>query len=87
MGEPVLVYTGTKAPALGAADPSQKSIKKKSAAKPATIKETGKDAPAAGASSSTSSGEATAAKPKPKKPAAKPVTVTPTSTQQTSQIR
>ncbi len=88
LGEPVLVYTGIKPPAPGAADPSQKSKsdKKKSAAKPAATKETGKDAPAAGASSGASSGEAIA-KPKPKKPAAKPVTLTPSSTQQTSQIR
>ena len=90
MGDPVLVYTGTKPPAPGAADPSQKakSDKKKSvAAKPAAAKENGKDAPAAGASSNTSSSDTTPAKPKPKKPAAKAAPLTPATSQQTSQIR
>jgi D-alanyl-D-alanine carboxypeptidase len=85
LGEPVLVYTGTKPPAPGAPDPSQKSRsdKKKSiAGKPAA-----KDAPSAGATSSTPSSDAIPAKPRPKKPAAKPVPPTPASTQQTSQIR
>jgi D-alanyl-D-alanine carboxypeptidase len=59
LGEPVLVFTGTKPPAPGA----QAAIEKKKtvAAKPSNAK----DAPAAAASS----GEAAASKPKPKPPA------------------
>jgi D-alanyl-D-alanine carboxypeptidase len=86
MGEPVLVYTGTKPPAPGAAAESKKPAKKKAAAaKPAAAGKEGatSDAPAAG--------DEPAPKPKPKKPAAKPTLLTPTSvpatSQQTSQMR
>jgi D-alanyl-D-alanine carboxypeptidase len=63
MGEPVLVYTGTKPPAPGAATAASdaKPKKKAVAAKPAA-----KDDSAA-----SSSGDNAAAKPKPKTPAAK----------------
>jgi D-alanyl-D-alanine carboxypeptidase len=85
MGEPVLVYTGTKPPAPGAAsgESKSKSEKKKTAAvKPAAAKD--KD----GASSNavaTPSGDNPAPKPKPKKPAPKPISLTPPASQQTSQ--
>ncbi len=86
MGEPVLVYTGTKPPAPGAAAESKKPAKKKAAAaKPAAAGKEGatSDAPAAA--------DEPAPKPKPKKPAAKPTLLTPTSapatSQQTSQMR
>ena len=85
MGEPVLVYTGTKPPAPGAAAESKKPVKKKAAAKTAA-KNAGSatsDAPAAG--------DDAPPKPKPKKPAAKPTLLTPASapaaSQQTSQMR
>jgi D-alanyl-D-alanine carboxypeptidase len=86
MGEPVLVYTGTKPPAPGAAAESKRPAKKKAvAAKPAAA---GKE----GATSDTpAAGDEPAPKPKPKKPAAKPTLLTPTSapatSQQTSQMR
>jgi D-alanyl-D-alanine carboxypeptidase len=85
MGEPVLVYTGTKPPAPGVAsvESKSKSEKKKTAAvKPAAAKD--KD----GASSNTvatPSGDNPAPKPKPKKPAPKPTSLTPPASQQTSQ--
>jgi D-alanyl-D-alanine carboxypeptidase len=64
LGEPVLVYTGTKPPAPGA----QAAIDKKKAvaAKPTAARD--KDAPAVAAAPS---GEGAAAKPKPKPPAPK----------------
>jgi D-alanyl-D-alanine carboxypeptidase len=83
MGEPVLVYTGTRPPAPGALEEAKKPAKKKAvAAKPAAA---GKD----GASSDAA--DEPVPKPKPKKPAAKPVPLTPTSapatSQQTTQMR
>jgi D-alanyl-D-alanine carboxypeptidase len=82
MGEPVLVYTGTKPPAPGAAaaaEAKKPAKKKAAAAKSATSKE------------GSISDDEPAAKPKPKKPAAKPTVLTPTSapvdSQQTSQMR
>jgi D-alanyl-D-alanine carboxypeptidase len=65
MGEPVLVYTGTKPPAPGAqASTESKPEKKKAAAKP-----TAKDKDDASATSAAAS--RAAPKPKPKSPAAK----------------
>jgi D-alanyl-D-alanine carboxypeptidase len=85
MGEPVLVYTGVKAPAPGApqagwGEPKPKAEKKKTAAaKPPVGKDAGKDATAkdsakdSGAPASTATTDSGAApKPKPKKPAPKP---------------
>ena len=86
MGEPVLVYTGTKPPAPGAPAEAKKPAKKKAAAtKPAAA---GKE----GATSDTpAAADEPASKPKPKKPAAKPTQLVPTSvpatSQQTSQMR
>src|SRR5262249_45119530 len=66
MGEPVLVYTGTKPPAPGAtaaAETKKPAKKKAAAAKPAAGKE--------GATSDTpAAADEPASKPKPKKPAA-----------------
>jgi D-alanyl-D-alanine carboxypeptidase len=87
MGEPVLVYTGTKPPAPGAAsvESKSKSEKKKTAAvKPAAAKD--KD----GASSNTvatPSGDNPAPKPKPKKPAPKPTSLAPPASQESSPMR
>jgi D-alanyl-D-alanine carboxypeptidase len=65
LGEPVVVYTGTKPPPPGALATSDAKPEKKKAAKPANKD---KDAPAVAA---TSPGDGAAAKPKPKpKPAA-----------------
>jgi D-alanyl-D-alanine carboxypeptidase len=62
MGEPVLVYTGTKPPAPGAATAADAKPKKKAVvAKPAAKDD----------ATSASSGDNAAAKPKPKAPAAK----------------
>jgi D-alanyl-D-alanine carboxypeptidase len=92
MGEPVLVYTGTKPPAPGAASGESKprSGKKKTA----TAKPAAKDAPKDGASTNTvatPSDDNPKPKPKPKKPAPKPAPVNPPagqqSSQQTSQVR
>jgi D-alanyl-D-alanine carboxypeptidase len=66
LGEPVLVYTGTKPPAPGAQAAVDSKSDKKKPAKPAA-KDAGKDAPAVAAAPS---GEA-AAKPKPKPPTPK----------------
>ena len=93
MGEPVLVYTGTKPPAPGTVQAgwNETKPKKKPAAKPAAAKEA-KDkkdkngaAPTAAAASPADSHPA---KPKPKKPAPKnaPTALTPT-IQQTTQAR
>jgi D-alanyl-D-alanine carboxypeptidase len=87
MGEPVLVYTGTKPPAPGAAsgESKPKSDKKKTA-KPAAVKDASKD----GASTTTiaaPSGDNPAPKPKPKKPAPKPTAINPPASEQTSQMR
>jgi D-alanyl-D-alanine carboxypeptidase len=87
MGEPVLVYTGTKPPLPGAAAESRKSVKKKAAAgKTAAAKDAAKEGSAAPAAA-----DEPPPKPKPKKPAAKPTLLTPTSapatSPQTSQVR
>src|SRR5947208_10685157 len=66
MGEPVLVYTGTKAPPPGAvATTDAKPKKKTAAAKPAANKDAAKD------DAATTSSDNAVAKPKPKAPAAK----------------
>jgi D-alanyl-D-alanine carboxypeptidase len=95
IGEPVLVYTGTKPPAPGTAsaegkqkaDKSKPGKKKTAAAKGASDapQDAAANAPAASPASETASGKP---KPKPKKPAAssKPVAITPAATtEQTSQ--
>jgi D-alanyl-D-alanine carboxypeptidase len=91
LGQPVLVFTGTKPPAPGTVQAEPKPEKKKkavAAAKPPAGKDAaksaaGKDgtAPAAAATGDT--------KPKPKKPAPKnaPTAITPVSQQQTTQAR
>jgi D-alanyl-D-alanine carboxypeptidase len=88
MGEPVLVYTGTKPPAPGAVSAESKpKPKKKSAAK-----ENAKDGgpvPAATPAAS-SSGDNPPPKPKPKKAAPKPTPLNPPASQsagQTSEMR
>jgi D-alanyl-D-alanine carboxypeptidase len=94
IGEPVLVYTGVKPPAAGAAqagwgEAKPKADKKKTAAvKPPAGKDAVKDgASPTGATTTTESGSAP--KPKPKKPAPKPAptALTPASQQQTTQAR
>jgi D-alanyl-D-alanine carboxypeptidase len=84
MGEPVLVYTGTKPPAPGAVSADSKpKAKKKSAAKEGAkegAKETTKDGAAAAAPMPSSSGDNPPAKPKPKKAAPKPTQLTPPAT-------
>jgi D-alanyl-D-alanine carboxypeptidase len=74
LGEPVLVYTGTKPPAPGTASVESKpKPDKKKVAKPATAKEAGTPKPVA-----TPAGDNPAPKPKPKKKAApKPVSLEP----------
>jgi D-alanyl-D-alanine carboxypeptidase len=94
IGEPVLVYTGTKPPAPGAAsadskpraDKSKPAKKKAAAAKPPA--DAAQDGTAAAAAASPAA-DAPAAKPKPKKkPAAKPIAITPAAaSEQTSQTR
>jgi D-alanyl-D-alanine carboxypeptidase len=70
MGEPVLVYTGTKPPAPGspaAGDAKKKTLAAKPPAGKDAAKDTAKDAPKNGtATAAAPSGEATPAKPKPK---------------------
>ena len=70
MGEPVLVYTGTKPPApgsLAAGDAKKKTVAAKPPAGKDAAKDTAKDAPKNGtATAAVPSGEATLAKPKPK---------------------
>jgi D-alanyl-D-alanine carboxypeptidase len=92
MGEPVLVYTGTKPPAPGTAsgDSKPKSDKKKMA-KPAAkdaakdgVKDGVKDGAAAN-SVAAPSGDNPAPKPKHKKAAPKPAPANPPTTQSTSQ--
>jgi D-alanyl-D-alanine carboxypeptidase len=84
MGEPVLVYTGTKPPAPGAASTDAKPKSKKTA-KPAA-KEAAKDgAAAATVPSASSSGEDAPPKPKRKKAAPKPTPLDPAASQPTSQ--
>jgi D-alanyl-D-alanine carboxypeptidase len=101
MGEPVLVYTGTKPPAPGVVQSWGEPAKPKAAKKTATAKLTpgkdskdGKDKNGKDAAKSTSaaagSSAAEAPKPKPKKPAPKTspaAAAAPASTQQTSQAR
>src|SRR5712691_1148960 len=90
MGEPVLVYTGTKPPAPGTvqagwSEPKAKAGKKKTATARLTPAKD-KNGPKEGASSAAAPpGDGAAAKPKPKKPAAKPAPAA--ATQQTSQAR
>ena len=76
MGEPVLVYTGTKPPAPGAVseEPKTKPDRKKTA-KPAAAKEAATPKPAA-----TPSGDNPAPKPKKKKATPKPVSLEPPAT-------
>jgi D-alanyl-D-alanine carboxypeptidase len=70
MGDPVLVYTGTKPPAPGspaAGDAKKKTLAAKPPAGKDAAKDTAKDAPKNGtATAAAPSGEATPAKPKPK---------------------
>jgi D-alanyl-D-alanine carboxypeptidase len=68
LGDPVLVYTGTKPPAPGAQAAIDAKSDKKKPAKPAA-KDAGKDAPAVAAAPSGE--DAAKPKPKPKPPAAK----------------
>jgi D-alanyl-D-alanine carboxypeptidase len=88
MGEPVLVYTGTKPPAPGTASAEGKPTKKKTAAaKPAAAK----DKDAASTTVATPAADHPAPKPKPKKPTPKPIPLSPSASQQTgeqaSQVR
>jgi D-alanyl-D-alanine carboxypeptidase len=99
LGEPVLVFTGTKPPAPGAVqagwgEPAKPKAGKKTAIgssvkdKEAAAKESAKDIGKDNDASPTDSGSAP--KPKPKKPAAKPspaATTEPISSQQTSEVR
>ena len=76
MGEPVLVYTGTKPPAPGAvSEESKTKPDRKKTAKPAAAKEAATPNPAA-----TPSGDNPAPKPKKKKAAPKPVSLEPPAT-------
>ena len=76
MGEPVLVYTGTKPPAPGAvSEESKTKPDRKKTAKPAAAKEAATPKPAA-----TPSGDNPAPKPKKKKAAPKPVSLEPPAT-------
>ena len=88
MGEPVLVYTGTKPPAPGTVqagwgEPKAKAAKKKTATAKLTPSKDKESAKEGASSAAAPPGEAPPAKPKPKKPAAKPAA----STQQTSQAK
>jgi D-alanyl-D-alanine carboxypeptidase len=96
MGEPVLVFTGTKPPAPGTAqagwgEPAKPKASKKTATATLTPgkDKNGKDKDAAKTSSTAAGASAAEApKPKPKKPAPKPAAAAaPSSTQQTSQAR
>jgi len=95
MGEPVLVYTGTKPPVPGAAsgEAKPKSDKKKTAktAKPAAAKNAADGAAANTAATPSGDNPAPKPKPKPKKPAAKPIPLNPPASpqtgDQTSQMR
>jgi len=85
IGEPVLVYTGTKPPAPGA-QASTESKPKPAKKKTATTKDKDGASPTAAATSSDATGAAP--KPKPKKPAPKTSPAAANSaTQQTSQAR
>ena len=76
LGEPVLVYTGTKPPAPGAvSEESKTKPDRKKTAKPAAAKEAATPNPAA-----TPSGDNPAPKPKKKKAAPKPVSLEPPAT-------
>jgi D-alanyl-D-alanine carboxypeptidase len=76
LGEPVLVYTGTKPPAPGAASEESKTKPdRKKTAKPAAAKEAATPNPAA-----APSGDNPASKPKKKKAAPKPVSLEPPAT-------
>ena len=76
MGEPVLVYTGTKPPAAGAvSEESKTKPDRKKTAKPAAAKEAATPKPAA-----TPSADNPAPKPKKKKAAPKPVSLEPPAT-------
>src|SRR5262245_3082751 len=87
LGEPVLVFTGTKPPAPGTVQEWPKAEKKKK--KAVAAKPSAKDAakPAAGKDPAAAATSEAPAKPKPKKPAAKnaPTVITPVSQQQTTQ--
>jgi D-alanyl-D-alanine carboxypeptidase len=87
MGEPVLVYTGTRPPTPGSAagESKPKSEKKKTAAKPAAAKNADAKDGGAANTAATASGDNSAPKPKPKKPAPKPIPISPPAGQQTSQ--
>jgi D-alanyl-D-alanine carboxypeptidase len=97
LGEPVLVYTGTKPPGPGAASADSKPKKKTAAAKPESKEKEGapsskskNGAPASGAASAPAD-NGPKAKPKPKKATPKPAVTTPSASQpaseQTSQAR
>jgi D-alanyl-D-alanine carboxypeptidase len=76
LGEPVLVYTGTKPPAPGAvSEESKAKPDRKKTAKPAAAKEAATPNPAA-----APSGDNPASKPKKKKAAPKPVSLEPPAT-------
>jgi D-alanyl-D-alanine carboxypeptidase len=76
LGEPVLVYTGTKPPAPGAvSEESKTKPDRKKTAKPAAAKEAATPNPAA-----APSGDNPASKPKKKKAAPKPVSLEPPAT-------
>ena len=88
MGEPVLVYTGTKPPAPGTVqagwgEPKAKAAKKKTATAKLTPAKDKEPAKAGASSAAAPPADAPPAKPKPKKPAAKPAAAT----QQTSQVK
>ena len=87
MGEPVLVYTGTKPPAPGAvSEESKTKPDRKKTAKPAAAKEAATPKPAAAKEAATPkpaatpSGDNPAPKPKKKKAAPKPVSLEPPAT-------
>ena len=79
LGEPVLVYTGTKPPGPGSASAEPKP-KKKAAA---TVKE--KDSDSSGVTASPAGESSAPKKPKTKKAAAKPTVITPPAGGQTSE--
>ena len=82
LGEPVLVYTGTKPPGPGSASAEPKP-KKKAAAAAKPAKE--KDTDSSGVAASPTGENAAPKKPKTKKAAAKPTVITPAAGGQTSE--
>jgi D-alanyl-D-alanine carboxypeptidase len=82
LGEPVLVYTGTKPPGPGSASAEPKP-KKKAAAAAKPAKE--KDTDSSGVAASPAGENAAPKKPKTKKAAAKPTVITPAAGGQTSE--